>query len=259
MILKPFLLFLQQITYQQLSINWAQSSYCKTPYVENVDEIIEKDGVRAITGYNKSLDSIIVSYRGSVNLENWINNAKISLVYPYQNMPDVGVEKGFYESHISIKNKVLKSIMKLNTKYNTTNIIATGHSLGSISQLLLFDIHFEYPEYNIIQLVTFGSPRIGNKEFSKEFINTQIPTQRITHWRDIVPHLPEELLGYYHTPSEKWYNQDNSIMKDCNDKDGYEDSTCSNSCYPFYCTSTSDHLYYLNVTMGSNGYCPYDD
>ena len=252
MIIKHILLFLQQITLQQITINWAQSAYCETPYVENLENIIEKEGVRAITGYNESLDSIIVAYRGSCTIENWINDIKISLIYPYQNMPDVGVEKGFFESYMTIKSEVLESIFSISDKYNTTNIIATGHSLGSISQLLVFDMHFEYPEYNIIQLVTFGSPRIGNKEFSQEFQKTNISHQRVTHWKDIVPHLPEQILGYYHTPSEKWYNEDNSVMIYCNDEDGYEDPSCSNS---LYCTSTSDHLYYLNITMGTEGDC----
>ena len=255
MIFKYFIL-LQQIVFQKITINSAQSAYCKNPYVRNVENIIEKDGVRVILGYNESLNSIMISYRGTSNVVNWINDFKFSIIYPYQTMPNVGIEKGFYESHITVKNKVLDSIFNLSNKYDTTNIIATGHSLGAISQLLVFDIHFEYPQYNIVQLVTFGSPRIGNKNFSSTFLNTNIPHQRITHWRDIVPHVPQEILGYYHTPSEKWYNKDNSILTICNDHNGTEDPKCSNSCYPLYCTSINDHLYYLNITMGSNGYCP---
>jgi len=73
---------------------------------------------------------------------------------------------------------------------------------------------------------------------------------RVTHYYDIVPHVPEEFMGYSHISNEIWYNEENSEYTICNDKMD-EDDNCSNSCSPTKCTSTSDHLYYLNVTMGN--------
>ena len=46
--------------------------------------------------------------------------------------------------------------------------------------------------------------------------------------------------------------KDNSEYKICNDYNNVEDDNCSNSCAPIHCTSTSDHLYYLNVTIGND-------
>ena len=73
---------------------------------------------------------------------------------------------------------------------------------------------------------------------------------RVTHYYDIVPHIPEEFMGYSHISNEIWYNEINSIYNICNDNVN-EDSKCSNSCAPTKCTSTSDHLYYLNISMGN--------
>ena len=90
----------------------------------------------------------------------------------------------------------------ISNKYKTTDIMTTGHSLGSISTILAFEIYYFMPQFNIIALTTFGSPRIGNAEFSKMFALTNIPSTRVTHYYDIVPHVPQEILGYEHISNE---------------------------------------------------------
>jgi hypothetical protein len=67
----------------------------------------------------------------------------------------------------------------------------------------------------------------------------------------MVPHVPEEFMGYLHVSNEVWYNEGNTDFIICDDYN-IEDNRCSNSCSPIHCTSTSDHLYYLNVSMGSD-------
>ena len=42
---------------------------------------------------------------------------------------------------------------------------------------------------------TFGSPRVGNWEFVKAHAAYGLNSVRVTHWYDIVPHLPMEALG----------------------------------------------------------------
>jgi len=59
-------------------------------------------------------------------------------------------------------------------------------------------------------------------------------------------------VSYEHVPSEIWYNENNSKYTLCHDSNSIEDPDCSNSCSPVHCTSTDDHLYYLNVTMGND-------
>ena len=102
---------------------------------------------------------------------------------------------------------------------------------------------------NNVNLYTYGSPRIGNKPFMKSFVSFDIPHSRVTYKHDIVPHLPEEIIGYLHLPHEIWYYKD-SEYKICYD-DNEEDDTCSNSCSPFKCSSIDDHLNYLGTPIGS--------
>ena len=108
-------------------------------------------------------------------------------------------------------------------------------------------------EYNYnVTLINFGSPRIGNQNFVYDFFKYPITTKRITHYYDMVPHLPQNKLGYLHIPNEIWYNEDNTKYIICNDNVDEEDNICSNSCAPLNCKSVSDHLNYLNTTMGTN-------
>ena len=91
-------------------------------------------------------------------------------------------------------------------------------------------------------------------EFVKDMSTQNYFSNRITHYFDIVPHLPQEILNYKHLPGEIWYNELNSQYTTCHDEDN-EDNHCSNICSPFFCTSISDHLNYLNISMGKNGNC----
>jgi len=59
---------------------------------------------------------------------------------------------------------------------------------GSIAMLSAIDIALKYsvtPSF-----ISFEAPRMGNKEFAK-FFNRVMPNAiRITHFNDIVPHVP---------------------------------------------------------------------
>ena len=236
----------------------AENTYCEINKINNesfVEKVLEINFDKAILGYNNKYNAIFVAFRGSSNIQDWISNFHFSKIYPYEKYENVGVEKGFYSIYKTFDSPIFKNIVYLSIKYNTQNIILTGHSLGAaLSTLLAFDILKDdvYEGYNIYSLITFGSPRVGNKEFVNSINN--INSFRITHYYDIVPHLPQELLKYRHIYQEVWYNEDNTDYKICDDKD-FEDNTCSNSCAHTKCTSTSDHLNYLNITMGKKGDC----
>jgi predicted lipase len=209
-----------------------------------IHDIIEEENEKIIIGKNSKLDVIFVAFRGTSNLENWIDDIQVSKTC-FEN--NVCIETGFYKLYQKLNYSIMKGLSGLQNR----NLLITGHSLGSaLATILSYDLCNTYN----ITLITFGSPRVGNKEFVNNFKDCNIISKRVTHYYDIVPHLPEESLNYKHIPGEIWYNEDNSIYKVCDDNKN-EDNTCANSCFPFYCTSISDHLYYLNITMGENGVC----
>ncbi len=249
-----------------ISVKLAESAYCVDTVNtwdcyscepdNSLEYVINEYGNNILLGYNDVIKSMFVSYRGSSDLENWIYNAMFQFSYPYNNYPNIGIESGFMKQFTNTHYDVFNKLSLISKKYNNKNLLITGHSLGAaLASILAFEIKIIHQDiYNIYDLVTFGSPRVGNKYFSDMFIEYNIPSTRITHYYDIVPHIPQEFLSYQHIYGEIWYNEDNSNYKICQDQLA-EDDTCSNSCAPYRCTSTSDHLNYLNVSMGIEGDC----
>jgi predicted lipase len=61
-----------------------------------------------------------------------------------------------------------------------------------------------------VSLVTFGSPRVGNVDYSALFSTICNITWRVVHYHDIVPHLPPrstDVLQFWHVAQEIWYDQ----------------------------------------------------
>ena len=244
------------------SLNISQAAYCIneanmwdciTCNNSNTYETkINQNGEQVIFGFNNDIQSIFVGFRGSSNMQNWIDNIQCKQISPY-NDKSIYVEKGFYNLFSSLSVNIYSILDRMTKKYNTNVVFVTGHSLGgALATLLVFDIQYYQYNYNVYSLITFGSPRVGNNEFSDMFTNYKITSYRVTHYHDIVPHVPEEFLGYRHIMQEIYFSENNDEYTVCND---IEDSTCSNSCAPLHCTSTSDHMNYLNISMGQDGMC----
>ena len=247
----------------QTCVDLCQASYCVTDSWNcltcnpsaKLEYVVNKDDSKAIQGYDSSTHSLFTAFRGSANTHNWIENIQAWRIAPY-NDSSVTVDKGFYKAYQYIKDPVFANLATMASKYNTRRVLITGHSLGAaMATLMAYDILIS-KQYDIQYLVTFGSPRVGNDNFAKIMKSFSINSYRVTHYYDIVPHVPEEMLGYLHISNEIWYDETNNAYKVCSDS-LEEDATCSNSCAPVHCTSTSDHLYYLNVSMGSSdpSYC----
>lgn len=61
-----------------------------------------------------------------------------------------------------------------------------------------------------LTMYTFGSPRTGNQIFVNYLYNLlgNGAYQRVTHYNDVVPHLPPKVLGFVHAGDEIWYMND---------------------------------------------------
>lgn len=242
------------------SLNLSQAVYCNTSKLDCltclpqniIETVYDSYGEKTLLGYNNQLNTLFASFRGTSNIQNWIDDIEIDH-HCIDYSQNICVEAGFYKLYEELYPFVFDTIDKLSQKYETNQLLMTGHSLGS-SLASLFAYNFSKNDYNIT-IVTFGSPRVGNYEFVEDFVSKNITSFRITHYYDIIPHLPQCRLNYHHIPNEIWYDEENKNYTICNDSALIEDNNCSNSCYPFHCTSVSDHLHYLNITFGSEGSC----
>ena len=215
----------------------AQLAYCPNEKldIEYID--IENYGSKAILGYDNYTEMIFISFRGSSNTHNWMENIQMNQISPYEN-PNIKVEKGFYKNYNFVKNPIFDMLPELSDKYSCNKLFITGHSLGSAAATLFaFDILLHY-KYTIKYFYNFGSPRVGNDVFVYIF-NQMVKGFRVVHNNDIVTSVPPVIFDYAHISTGIYYNEDNSK---------YSKTEPESKDY-----SINDHLNYLNVTMGSSG------
>ena len=110
------------------AINLSQASYC----VSSVDQwdcptcnpsvtleyVVEENGSRAIQGFDSTTNTIFTAFRGSSNIQNWIENIQVKKIAPYTNT-SVEVEKGFYKAYNLIKPQIIENLGVLKNKYKT--------------------------------------------------------------------------------------------------------------------------------------------
>ena len=221
----------------------AASTYCDKTTIPGLTVIKE---IRRSTNVIIADDAVqgarVISFRGSSDIDNWISNFEARYTEPY---PDksIKVHRGLYNEYLNYKAEIME--------YLAPNMVITSHSSGgALSMFFAYDIHKVKPSTNVT-VYTFGKPRIGNDRFVEAAKG--INHYRITHRDDIVPHVPEEFLGYRHTRSEVWFYDNTDNYRVCDD-DGGEDPHCSNSCAPTKCTSIDDHKYYMGTNIGGD-YC----
>ena len=97
----------------------------------------------------------------------------------------------------------------------SSQVLITGHSLGAaLAVLCAMDLHYAHG-LPMATLYTFGKPRVGNVAFAKWYDTSPFVSWRVTHWRDPVPHLPMQSLGFQHDALESFYTEDSKTYRVC--------------------------------------------
>jgi hypothetical protein len=172
-------------------------------------------GIRDIVGLVASDDatkSIVVSFRGTNSLQNWIANLdyKKVKINTWPECDNCKLHGGWWKSWKDVRKIVKKAVKELMDQHPDYRIVTTGHSLGgAIAQIAAADMRAT--EGIGVDAYTYGSPRIGNPEAS-EFITNQTlgRNYRVTHKHDIVTNFPPLFKNYRHVSPEynfRDYNQ----------------------------------------------------
>jgi len=186
--------------------------------------------------------TVVVAFRGTTDLRNWITNLNVAHNSPYPGVVNATVHTGFLEAYDGVKESVRSEVMSLISAVSANRIVFTGHSLGAaLATLTAADLA---PSLKIpISMYNYGSPRVGNQVFSDYFTKLVPNTIRVTNRKDIVPHLPVQQMGYHHVQEEVWFDTA-THYKIC-DTTG-EDPKCSNS---VLVPDVPDHDLYLNINL----------
>ena len=155
--------------------------------------------------FNKN--SILVAFRGSQEFRDWLSDANIIRVnMDLHNVPDNERPKahwGILRQFRSVEDKITNYIDKtIEEDKNIKNIIYTGHSLGGgLATIALMNFSHKYTNLKHL-CVTFGAPRVGNKDFRIRFQKKCAFSKRYVNYYDPVPSLPFSLRYSHSCPSE---------------------------------------------------------
>lgn len=135
----------------------------------------------------ESPEEVIIAFRGTSSAQDWISDFIASQKrYPYLKGP-IYTHKGFTDIYASTRDKLITSIRKLP---DSKRLYITGHSLGgALATLCALDLAVN-TSFASLQLMTFGSPRVGDPDFSKACANYVPDSYRIANLFDIVPLAP---------------------------------------------------------------------
>lgn len=197
-----------------------------------------------------SPEILVLSFQGSENIQNWIENIKITKTKRNMTCSGCQVHAGFYDCWKSLAAPMLAELHRLQASHSGAKVYVTGHSLGgAVAMLAAYELQYEN-NVTVDGVYTFGQPRVGNKAFH-DFYNGGSPrvTWRLTHWHDPVPHLPLESMGFTHIGTEVFWNEKWTKHTVC-DGTG-EDPTCSDSVnWIGVDFSIDDHLHYFTEAIG---------
>jgi predicted lipase len=147
-----------------------------------------------------STDSIFIVFNGTQvgELKDWKTDFSFNK-YPYGNTnTKIEVHRGFYLAYCSVRPSIHSTIKRW---LSTDKIIyCIGHSLGgALATLCSVDVQYNFNDWPRVLdtvLISFGAPKVFNKEGVESFKKRVTEVMRFTNRYDIVPLLPP--VGYYH-------------------------------------------------------------
>jgi len=150
-------------------------------------------------------DILRITFRGTDSPANWKNDFKFweKSIPCIEGNCKIKIHSGFLNSYkiAGIRDKILDAIDE-----NVNFIKICGHSLGAaLSILCALDVAKHFPDRNL-EVIVFGCPRVGNKEFAKLYNKTVSKSIRVENGNDIVTKVPFSLfnpfLNYRHVGSK---------------------------------------------------------
>jgi thioesterase domain-containing protein len=183
-------------------------------------------------------------------VRDWVGNlnaVRVSYNRPveYSRCDGCKVHSGFHKVSSSVSQVIVDEVKRLLNRFPDYKLVVTGHSLGgAVATLLALDLYAKGNKN--VQLITFGSPRVGNTRFAKAASRVLKNSYRFTHNRDIVPHLPPHKppLTYTHLSGEYFEDASGRVTR-C---EGHESMKCS---YKYWKTNVNDHMTYLGVQVNA--------
>ncbi|MFD1176631.1 lipase family protein [Paenibacillus puldeungensis] len=135
----------------------------------------------------ESPQEIIIAFRGTSSAPNWVSDIIASQMRFKYLKEHVQTHRGFTNIYTSTRGGILSTLAELGAD---KALYITGHSLGAaLATLCAIDVAAN-TAFGSPTLFNYGSPRVGNPEFSKAFSKHVPNSYRIANPLDIVTHAP---------------------------------------------------------------------
>ncbi|KAJ9066613.1 hypothetical protein DSO57_1007955 [Entomophthora muscae] len=191
------------------------------PHVEYIED--KPTDTLVIVAVNEKFKQIVVSYKLTLSLQNWIDDANLPQVDVFEMPKGVRLHRGFYSNFMATYHKVQDSVTALldDSRLLDHTLFITGYSLGGglalISTPSWANLLKSRNDTRPIQAISYSGPRVGNRAFADYMESLHIPITRYTNNNDIVPHLPGRKVGYVHAGAEVYgkTTNGNHAMHEC--------------------------------------------
>jgi predicted lipase len=145
---------------------------------------------KQIRGFIASSErEVIISIAGTESAHDVLADAEIEMREARICDIKVKVHEGFLAECESVMDEVDEWFNKFGHSGETRKFLVTGHSLGGAVATLLSLRLFEYLGF-APKVITFGSPRVGDRSLRKLFNARIADGLRFVHNHDIVPWMP---------------------------------------------------------------------
>jgi triacylglycerol lipase len=164
-------------------------------------KFFEDDGAQCHAFWNKT--EYVLAFRGTEPAEISDLLADLNAI-PRGAMTNGLVHSGFRNE----VDKLWRDVSKHQLTHQKKNLYVTGHSLGAAMATIATSRFEEYTD--VIQLITFGSPRVGTRKFVKAITT---PHKRYVNNNDLVTRVPLWLMGYKHHGLLQYINFYGNVRK----------------------------------------------
>jgi hypothetical protein len=162
--------------------------------------LINETSTRSISYIFYNKNQIDICFKGTSNIKDNYFNFNI---YPKSYIsPEIKVHHGFLSKYLSIKDVLMKHVKEIINNNDIHKITCNGHSSGgAMASIAIIDIYkilgIKEEDNMILECVTFGSPRVGNREFINKYNECVNKSIRIVNWNDIIQYVPPPIPYLY--------------------------------------------------------------
>jgi pimeloyl-ACP methyl ester carboxylesterase len=162
---------------------------------------------------------LVVAFRGTVSLTNMRLNLQIFMEEqsprddppwlegkwrsPSWGCKHARIHTGFYDGYSSLRDDILATVREIAIQQPQRRILVCGHSLGgAMATQCAFDcrVILSVPE-DRVTLITFGSPKVGNRSFARRFAVAVPDSFRLVNHSDFITNQPNSPVQIYdHVP-----------------------------------------------------------